>query len=139
MRCISLQSGSNGNCIYVEADGVRLLFDAGISGMQVRERLAQYGRDPQGLDALLISHDHIDHARNMGIYHRKFGVPVYVTAKTYQAARRYRPGEIRDPQHFGAGETLRFGKVSVETVRTPHDCAMVWCSSWTTANIAWES
>jgi hypothetical protein len=34
MRMVSLQSGSNGNCIYVEAGGVRILFDAGISGRQ---------------------------------------------------------------------------------------------------------
>ena len=39
MRVISLQSGSNGNAIYVEAGGVRLLFDAGVSGSSVRERL----------------------------------------------------------------------------------------------------
>jgi hypothetical protein len=45
MRVISLQSGSNGNCIYVEADGVKLLFDAGISGIQVEKRLALHGRD----------------------------------------------------------------------------------------------
>ena len=63
MKVISLQSGSNGNCIYVEADGVRLLFDAGISGIQAEERLALHGRDAEGLDALLISHDHTDHAQ----------------------------------------------------------------------------
>ena len=40
MKVISLQSGSNGNCIYVEANGVKLLFDAGISGILVEERLA---------------------------------------------------------------------------------------------------
>ena len=40
MKVISLQSGSNGNCIYVEAGGVKLLFDAGISASQVEERLA---------------------------------------------------------------------------------------------------
>ena len=44
-KIISLQSGSNGNCIYVEADGVKLLFDAGISGIQVQDRLALHGRD----------------------------------------------------------------------------------------------
>ena len=33
MKVISLQSGSSGNCIYVEAGGVRLLFDAGITGV----------------------------------------------------------------------------------------------------------
>ena len=121
MKVISLQSGSNGNCIYVEADGVRLLFDAGISGIQAQERLGLHGRDAEGLDALLISHDHTDHARNMGVFHRKFGLPVYVTSETYRASSRHRLGEIGDLNHFIAGETLRFGKVVVETVSTPHD------------------
>ena len=121
MRVISLQSGSNGNCIYVEAGGVKLLFDAGISGIQVKERLALHGRDATAIDAVLISHDHADHSRSMGILHRKFGLPIYVTAKTYRAASRYGLGKIGDLRHFHSGETLRFGKVAVETISTPHD------------------
>ena len=121
MHVISLQSGSNGNCIYVEAGGVKLLFDAGISGIQAKERLALHGRDVASVDAVLISHDHVDHSRSMGIFHRKFGLPIYVTAKTYRAASRYGLGEIDDLRHFCAGETLRFGKVTVETISTPHD------------------
>jgi phosphoribosyl 1,2-cyclic phosphodiesterase len=121
MRVISLQSGSNGNCIYVESGGVRLLFDAGISGRQAQQRLASQGRDIASVDALLISHDHVDHSRSMGIYHRKFGLPIYATAKTYRAAKRYDLGEIDDLRHFVAGETLQFGPVRVETVSTPHD------------------
>jgi phosphoribosyl 1,2-cyclic phosphodiesterase len=121
MRLISLQSGSNGNCIYVEVGGVRLLFDAGISGSQVRERLALHGRDASAVDAVLISHDHVDHSRSMGILHRKFGLPIYATAKTYRAANRYGLGEIGDLRHFAAGEVMRFGKVTVETISTPHD------------------
>jgi phosphoribosyl 1,2-cyclic phosphodiesterase len=123
MRLISLQSGSNGNCIYVEADGVRLLFDAGISGIQAQNRLAQQGRDIAQVDAVLISHDHVDHCRSMGIFHRKFGLPIFATAKTYRAASRYKIGEIEDLRHFTAGETLRFGRVTVETTPTPHDGA----------------
>ena len=121
MRIISLQSGSNGNCIYVEAGGVKLLFDAGISGIQVKERLALHGRKAIGVDAVLISHDHVDHSRSMGIYHRKFGLPIYSTTKTYRAASRYGLGEIKDLHHFRSGETLRFGSVRVETIPTPHD------------------
>lgn len=121
MHVISLQSGSNGNCIYVEADGVKLLFDAGISGVRAKERLAQHGRDITGVEAVLISHDHVDHSCSMGIFHRKFGLPIYTTAKTFQAASRYGLGEIDDLQHFTAGETLRFGHVNVETIATPHD------------------
>ena len=121
MRIISLQSGSNGNCIYVEADGVNLLFDAGISGSRVRQRLAFHGLDTAGVDAVLISHDHVDHSRNMGVLHRKFQLPIYVTAKTYKAASRYELGEINDLRHFRSGEVLRFRKVKVETIPTPHD------------------
>jgi phosphoribosyl 1,2-cyclic phosphodiesterase len=121
MKAISLQSGSNGNCIYVEAGGVKLLFDAGISGIQVKERLALHDRDVKGVDAVLISHDHADHSRSIGILHRKFGLPIYVTAKTYRAANRYGLGEIEDLQHFRSGKTLRIGSVTVETIPTPHD------------------
>jgi phosphoribosyl 1,2-cyclic phosphodiesterase len=123
MQVISLQSGSNGNCIYLEAGGVKLLFDAGISGSRAKERLASHGRDISGVDAVLISHDHVDHSRSMGVFHRKFGLPIFVTAKTYSAASRYKLGEIVDLQHFTAGETLQFGQVTVETVSTPHDGA----------------
>jgi phosphoribosyl 1,2-cyclic phosphodiesterase len=121
MRVISLQSGSNGNCIYVETGGVKLLFDAGISGIRAKKRLALHGRDVSDVDALLVSHDHSDHSKNIGVFHRKFGLPVYVTAKTYRAASRYPLGEIEDLRHFRSGETLRFGQVTVETIATPHD------------------
>jgi phosphoribosyl 1,2-cyclic phosphodiesterase len=124
MNLISLQSGSNGNCIYVEAGGVKLLFDAGISGKQAAERLSMAGRDMAGIDALIISHDHADHVRCAGIYHRKFGVPLYATEKTMRAARsRHDLGALREVCHFRAGASMRFGPVRVETIPTPHDGA----------------
>ena len=122
MKIISLQSGSNGNCIYVETAAARLLFDAGISGKRAQERLAAHGRDITEVDAVVISHDHVDHSRCMGIYQRKFGLPVYVTARTLDsAAARHALGRMHDVRHFEAGTTLGFGRVSVETIPTPHD------------------
>ncbi len=122
MKLISLQSGSNGNCIYVEAAGVKLLIDAGISGLQAQQRLAKFGVRITDVDALLISHDHSDHTRCMGIFQRRFKLPIHCTQKTYAAAaRRCQTGQLNDVKHFTAGETLTFGDVRVETICTPHD------------------
>ncbi len=124
MNLISLQSGSNGNCIYVEAGDVTLLFDAGISGKQAAERLTFSGRDISRVDALIISHDHADHVRCAGIYQRKFGVPLYATEKTMRAAHSSHDlGTLTDVRHFRAGAPMQFGRVRVETLPTPHDGA----------------
>lgn len=121
MKIISLQSGSNGNCIYVESGGTRLLVDAGISGIKAQRRLAEHGRDIADVDAVLISHDHRDHIACAGVYQRKFGLPLYVTEGTLEAGRRHSLGELKDVRHFDASTRLRFGKVAVEALPTPHD------------------
>jgi len=120
MIAISLQSGSNGNCTYVQAGGVRLLFDAGLSGAMAERRLSLYEHDIREVNAVIISHDHHDHVRCAGVYHRMFGLPIYITQKTLQAARR-RIGPLERFHTFAAGETIRFDGVSVDTIPTPHD------------------
>jgi len=121
---VSLQSGSNGNCVYVETEGMKLLFDAGISGSEAERRLARCGRDIRDVDALIISHDHADHVRYAGVYQRKFGLPLLITRKTLQcASARHSLGRLGNVNHFHAGDEIRFGNVSVQTIPSPHDGA----------------
>jgi phosphoribosyl 1,2-cyclic phosphodiesterase len=124
MIAISLQSGSNGNCIYVEAGGVKLLFDAGITGVQAEERLAAHGRDIRSIDGVIISHDHGDHIRHAGVFQRKYGLPLYVTPATLAAASsRCSLGKLKDVRHFRSCDAIRFGAVAVHAIPTPHDGA----------------
>lgn len=124
MVVISLQSGSNGNCTYVETGAVKLLFDAGITGSQAAERLSAFGRDIRDVDALIISHDHSDHVRHAGVYQRKYGTPVYITRRTLgSSSGKYAMGKLNNINYFNAGETINFNNVSVQTVPTPHDAA----------------
>ncbi len=124
MIAISLQSGSSGNCIYVETSGVKLLFDAGITGVQAAERLAAHGRDIRAVDAVIISHDHGDHIRHAGVFQRKYGLPLYVTPATLAAASsRCTLGKLKDIRHFRSGDKLRLGDVQVHAIPTPHDGA----------------
>ncbi len=118
----------------METGTVRLLFDAGISGIQAKQRLARFGRRIEDVDAVVISHDHSDHTSTMGVFHRKFGLPIWATRHTFKAAGRRRAlGKIEKVNYFKAGTTLRFGangsdrsdrgsgEVLVETIPTPHD------------------
>lgn len=124
MKVISLQSGSNGNCFYIETARVRLLIDAGITARQAQLRLEAHGRDIRDVDALLITHDHSDHAKSMGVFQRKFGMPVYITRRTLVASKRYlKVGTMDRVRIFTAGSSLHFGDVVVHSIPTPHDSA----------------
>jgi len=128
MLTCSLQSGSNGNSIYVETPDVRLLFDAGISGKIAQQRLNQHGRDLHQVDALLISHNHSDHISSAGVFQRRCSFPLYITPRTWQSCRA-RLAPVTDLCHFHSGEKLEFGTTTVETIPTAHDgtdgCAFV--------------
>lgn len=131
MLTFSLQSGSNGNSIYVEAGDVRLLFDAGISGAQAQKRMAIHDRNIRDVNAVIISHDHIDHIRSAGIYQRKFNIPIYITRQTLMATR-CRLGHLNDVHHFRSGETIGFHSLKVHTFATAHDAAdgVVFVVEW---------
>lgn len=122
MIAISLQSGSSGNCIYVEDDGVALLFDAGISASLAERRLLAHGRDIRDVDALIISHDHSDHVKSAAVFARKFSMPVFITRRTFErVALYYSLYGIERLSFFRSGETIVLGSSEVLTVPTPHD------------------
>ncbi len=116
----SLQSGSNGNSIYVEAGGFRLIVDAGISARQAELRAAEHGRTLVDADAILVSHEHQDHVCAVGTFHRRFRAPIYVSRRTY-AKTRGAWGRVHDVRHFRSGEPFRVGPVTVCSLPTPHD------------------
>ena len=124
MIAIPLQSGSNGNCTYVESGETCVLIDAGISATQAAERLAACGRDIRQVRAVIISHDHTDHVRCAGVLHRKLGAPVHATEATLAAARRRCDlGRLADVRLFRRGQTIQIDGLSIETFPTLHDAS----------------
>ena len=122
MKVTILGSGSSGNSILVEAGDVRVLVDAGFSGRDIERRLAAVNVPPDTLAGILITHDHGDHTRGMGVLARRFGLPLYITERTAIACRALLGGEetIR-PYH--AEQAFRLGRLEVRPFLTVHDAA----------------
>lgn len=116
-----LGSGSNGNCAYLEAGNTRLLIDAGFSAKQIRERLAQIGRAPEGLSGILLTHEHTDHTNGLGTLCNRLPIPVYCNRLTKEAVELQFKGTKFDFRVFGTGSAFEVGEVGVETFSVPHD------------------
>ena len=79
-----IASGSSGNCTYLQADDERLLIDIGISGKKVTQGLEVLDVDPTTIKGILITHEHSDHIKGVGIISRKYDLPIYATGITWE-------------------------------------------------------
>jgi phosphoribosyl 1,2-cyclic phosphodiesterase len=122
-----LGSGSNGNCAYLECGNTRLLIDAGFSAKQIRERLAQIGRAPEGLSGILLTHEHTDHTNGLGALCNKLPIPIYCNRLTKEAVELQFRGDRPeknvkfDFRLFNTGAAFEVGEIGVETFSVPHD------------------
>jgi phosphoribosyl 1,2-cyclic phosphodiesterase len=104
LRFASLQSGSHGNCYFVESGGVRLLFDAGLTGAQTKRRLESFGVDIKTVQAVLISHAHSDHVYYAGVLQRQYDLPIWMTPGTFQKMQTSgKLGRVSEPHLFNGG------------------------------------
>ncbi len=103
-----LASGSTGNSVLVEADGRRLLIDAGLSARELARRLAQLEVDPATLNAVLVTHEHDDHVRGLVPFSKRYGVPVYLHRRL-EAQLDRKPALVRvfDEDELLVVDTLR--------------------------------
>ena len=133
MKLTVLGSGSTGNAVLIVAGETRVLVDAGLSAREIARRLALVGEDVQRLDAVLVTHEHGDHAGGLRVLLRAVDCPVYISAKTYDAyiserenvsndepqkrvkALRDRVEQIESSQDFPIGE------IDFHPFTIPHD------------------
>lgn len=120
----SLSSGSSGNVSFVAAGNTRLLVDAGLTGRRVIELLGGIGVLPETLGGILVTHEHVDHVRGVGVLARKFHLPIYANEQTFEAMY-HTVGEIPPWQKriFDTGEDFYVGDLAIMPFGISHDAA----------------
>jgi phosphoribosyl 1,2-cyclic phosphodiesterase len=123
-----LGSGSSGNCVLVEAEGVRILIDAGLGPRQLEARLLELGVElgpsaagKPSIDAIIPTHHHGDHFSGVEKIARAIGCPVYLHAGIVAPRVRAR----FDVRELVIGRAFRVGSLEVRTELVPHDAPQI--------------
>ena len=124
IRITILGSGSAGNCTLIETDSTKLLVDAGLSGRQIAQRLALISRNLEQISGVVLTHEHSDHTRGLGVLCKTRPLPVYANRLTAEAV-------TTDPEEkdrvriswrlFSTGGSFEVGDLLVESFSVPHD------------------
>ncbi len=115
-----LASGSKGNCIYLGTNQTKILIDAGISTKVLQARLSEINVDLSDIDAILITHEHMDHILGLKTLAFKKGIPVFANHETAKGIVE----TFRDcPKFkiFSTGERFEFGDLEIHPFSIQHD------------------
>lgn len=124
MHLSVLASGSTGNAVFVETEQHSFLVDAGLSGKKIENLFESINRDIRKLSGILVSHEHSDHIKGIGVLSRKYKIPVYANEKTWTAMNGL-IGEIPTDLKFTFQmESVKsFGSLDIESFGVSHDAA----------------
>ena len=115
MKVCVLSSGSKGNTTYIETNQAKILIDAGNSSKYILEKLTSLNVNPSDLDAILITHIHVDHVKGLPVLLKRINPCVYMTEKMYPYL------DYIENYHLIDTETFDIKDIHVEVIHTSHD------------------
>ena len=120
--CHFLGSSSHGNCLLVKSTSGNFLIDVGLTGRQIVERLPKFGITIQEIDAIFVTHEHMDHSQGFRSLHKYSHIRCFANLPTAQAINS-RFSRNFCWHIFKTGENIQYNDFIVETFSIPHDAA----------------
>ncbi len=122
MKLVSLASGSLGNVYCVESQGRVLLIDCGLCWRDFASRLATAGIAQDQIAGVLVTHNHIDHVKGIGTFHRRLpDVPLFANLMTAEATAAGVKIDEEAFTPFENGQPFEIGPFEVTAFSIPHD------------------
>lgn len=135
MKFTVLGSGSTGNAVLISSETTNVLVDAGLSAKEIVKRLHLVDVQPSDLDAVLITHEHSDHAGGLRVLLSSVKCPVFISGETQEAyystkkgitngdseSARRRLAMKGRAEAIRSSEEFRIGDIDFEPFSVPHD------------------
>ena len=115
-----LASGSKGNAIFVTNGTNGLLVDAGLSGKELERRLDHQGLSVESIRAVVLTHEHSDHIRGVGVMSRRYDLPVYVSAGIQPHLQRH-IGNVKRIVRYQCGTPFHIAGFDIHPFSLSHD------------------
>ncbi len=140
LKICALFSGSSGNSIFVSskekssvfynmdsgggiAPGTSLLVDVGVNGKEIQMAMQAIEESILEVDGILLTHEHVDHMRGIGVVMRRHQIPLYVNQATWNRMQQLSIGPV--PNHLvhiiKSDSEFEIGDLTIRNFRTPHD------------------
>ena len=120
----SLFSGSSGNSSFIQTDTTKILIDCGESAKKIVNSLLGIGINIENINAILITHEHIDHVKSLGTLSKKYNIPIYTNIETLNAIPVQRNKIIDDNINiFDFSNDFFIGDLKIHPFPIPHDAA----------------
>ncbi|MCR5147328.1 MAG: MBL fold metallo-hydrolase [Clostridia bacterium] len=120
----SLFSGSSGNSLFVRTDKTKILVDCGESAKKIVNSLSDININIEDIDAILVTHEHIDHVKSLGTLSKKYNIPVYTNIETLNAMPEQANKINSDYIHlFNFDKDFSIGDLQIHPFPIPHDAA----------------
>lgn len=124
LQFCSLYSGSTGNSLFVQSDNTKILVDVGVSAKKITEALNSISVDINSIDAILVTHEHIDHVRSLSTLSTKYNIPVFATQKTWDAMPENKNKiSLMNQKIFSSQDKFEVGDMKINPFSIPHDAA----------------
>ncbi len=118
MKVSVLSSGSKGNCTLIEEGDTRILVDLGVTKSYVESRLRELQVEPEEINAILITHTHVDHIQGLKFFLKKYKTTLYVNKIIYKILRE----QLEDFSYKIYEESsFDIDDLNIKVIKTSHD------------------
>lgn len=120
----SLYSGSTGNSLLVQTENTNILIDTGVSAKKIIDALTSFDININNIDAILVTHEHIDHVNSLGTLSSRYNIPVYANQKTWESMVKQREKiSEKNQKLFNINEEFEINDLKINSFSIPHDAA----------------